>query len=71
MPVIEQVLVHRFVVYRDVLREFGGIVVEKVAERFDDLGEGSGEIDIVFWQLFGERDERVKRPCLLSREKSD
>lgn len=71
MPVIEQVLVHRFVVYRDVLREFGGIVVEKVAERIDDLGEGSGEIDVMFWQLFGERDEGVKRPCLLSREKRD
>ena len=53
------------------LREFGRIVVEKVTERIDDLGEGSGEIDVVLWQLFRERDEGIKCPCLLSREKGD
>jgi len=71
MPIIEQVVVHRFVVYQDVLREFGRIVVEKVTERFDDLGDGGGEIVGVFWKLLGERDEGIERPCLLSREKSD
>lgn len=54
MPVIEQVVIHRFVVYQDVVHEFGGIVVEKVTERFDDLGKGSGEIGVVFWQLLRE-----------------
>jgi hypothetical protein len=71
MPVIEQVLIHRFVVYQDVLREFGRIVVEKITERFDELGDGSGKIVVMFWQLFRERDEGIKRPCLLSREESD
>lgn len=51
MPVIEQVLIHRFVVYQDVLREFGRIVVEKITERFDELGDGSGEIVVMFWQF--------------------
>lgn len=54
MPIIEQVVVHRFVVYRDVLREFGRIVVQKVTERFDDLGDGGGEIVVMFWKLLGE-----------------
>ena len=71
MPVIEQVLIHRFVVYQDVLREFDRIVVEKITERFDELGDGSGEIVVVFWQLLGERDEGIERPCLLSREEGD
>jgi hypothetical protein len=48
MPTIEQVFVHRFVVYRDVLRELGRIVVQKITERFDDLGDNSCEIGIVF-----------------------
>jgi hypothetical protein len=47
MPTIEQVFVHRFVVYRYVLRELGRIVVQKITERFDDLGENRCEIDIV------------------------
>lgn len=45
---IEQVFVHRFVVYRDVLRELGRIVVQKVAERFDDLSDSRCEIGIMF-----------------------
>ena len=48
MPMIEQVFVYRFVVYRDVLRELGRIVVQKVAERFDDLSDSRCEIGIVF-----------------------
>ena len=48
MPMIEQVFVHRFVVYRDVLRELGRIVVQKVTERFDDLSDSRCEIGIVF-----------------------
>jgi hypothetical protein len=45
---IEQVVIYRFVVYQDVLRELGRIVVEEVPERFDDLGENGGETGIVF-----------------------
>lgn len=48
MPMIEQVFVHRFVVYQDVLRELGRIVVQKVTERFDDLSDDRSEIGIVF-----------------------
>lgn len=48
MPMIEQVFVHGFVVYQGVLREFGRIVVQKVTERFDDLGDNGCEIGIVF-----------------------
>jgi hypothetical protein len=48
MPVIKQVFVHRFVVYRDVLRELGRIVVQKVTERFDDLSDNGCEVGIVF-----------------------
>ena len=70
MPVIQQVVVHRFAVYRNVLGEFGRIVVEQVTECFDDLGDGSGEIGVVFWQFFRERDEGIKCPCLLSREEN-
>jgi hypothetical protein len=66
VPVFEQVVVYRFVVYQDMLCEFGRIVVEKVAECFDDLSDGDGEIGIVFRQFLRERDEAIKRPCLLS-----
>jgi hypothetical protein len=48
VPTIEQVVVYRFAVNQDVLRELGRIVVEKVTERFDDLGENGGETGIVF-----------------------
>jgi hypothetical protein len=48
MPMIEQVFVHRFFVYQDVLREFGRIVVQEVTQRFDDLGDNGCEIGIVF-----------------------
>jgi hypothetical protein len=51
VPIFEQVVVYRFVVYQDMLCEFGRIVVEKVAECFDDLSDGGGEIGIVFWQF--------------------
>lgn len=47
MPTIEQVFVHRFVVYRDVLRELGRIVVQKITERFDNLSENRCEIGVV------------------------
>jgi hypothetical protein len=66
VPIFEQVVVYRFVVYQDMLCEFGRIVVEKVAECFDDLGDGDGEIGIVFRQFLRERDEAIKCPCLLS-----
>jgi len=48
MPMIKQVFVHRFVVYRDVLCELGRIVVQKVSECFDDLSDNRCEIGIVF-----------------------
>lgn len=62
VPVFEQVVVYRFVVYQDVLSEFGRIIVEKVAECFDDLGDSSSEIGVVFRQFLRERDQRIKRP---------
>lgn len=48
VPMIEQVLVHRFVIYHYMLRELGRIVVQKVAERFDDLSDNGCEVGIVF-----------------------
>ena len=48
MPVLDQVVVHRFVVNQDVLRELIRIVVEKIAECFNYLSDDSGEIGIVF-----------------------
>jgi hypothetical protein len=68
MPMIEQVFVHRFVVYRDVVRELGRIVVQKVTERFDDLSDNGCEIGIVFRQFLRESDEGIEGPRLLSRE---
>lgn len=66
VPVFEQVVVYRFVVYQDVLCEFGRIIVEKVAECFDDLGDSSSEIGVVFRQFLRERDQGIERPCLSS-----
>ena len=51
VPVIEQVFVYRLVVYQDVLSDFRWIVVEKVAERFDDLCDGKGESNVLFGQF--------------------
>lgn len=48
MPIVEQVFVYWFVVYRDVLCELGRIVVQKVTERFDDLSDNGCEIGVVF-----------------------
>ena len=48
MPMVEQVFVYRFVVYQDVLRELGRIVVQKVTERFDDLSDNGCETGVVF-----------------------
>lgn len=48
MPVFDQVVVHRFVVNQDMLRELIRIVVEKIAECFNYLSDDSGEIGIVF-----------------------
>ena len=66
VPVFEQVVVYHFVVYQDVLCEFGRIIVEKVAECFDNLSDNSSETGVMFRQFFRERDQRIKRPCLLS-----
>jgi hypothetical protein len=64
-PVFEQVVVYRIVVYENVMCELGRIVVEQVAECFDDLGDGGSEIGVIFRQFLRERDEGIKRPCLL------
>ena len=68
MPMVEQVVIYRFVVYQNVLGELRRIVVKKVAECFDDLSDYGGEIGIVFRQFFRECDEGIKRPSLLTRE---
>jgi hypothetical protein len=64
-PIAEQVVVYWLVVYQNVLWKFRRVVVEKIAERFDDLGDSSGEIGVVFRQLLREGDEGIERPCLL------
>ena len=48
MPMVDQVVIHRLVVYQDMLRELRRIVVEKIAECFDYLSDNGGEIGIVF-----------------------
>ena len=63
-----QVVVYRFIVYQNVLRQFGRVVVEKVTECFDYLGDSCSEIGIVLWQLLGEGNEGIERPCLLLSE---
>jgi hypothetical protein len=61
---IEQVVIHRFVVYQDVLRELRRIVVQEVTERFDDLSDSGREIGIVFRQILRKGNEGIERPCL-------
>jgi hypothetical protein len=61
---VEQVVVYLFIVYQNVLCEFRGVVVEKVTECFDDLGNSGSKVGVMFWQLLREGDERIKCPCL-------
>jgi len=51
MPILEHVVVNWFVIYQHVLFELRWIVVQKVAERLDDLGDGGGKAAIVFRQF--------------------
>lgn len=69
-PVVEQVVIYLSVVYQDVLGKLGRVIVEKVAQRFDDLGDNGSEVGIIFWQFLRERYEGIKRPGLSSREKN-
>jgi hypothetical protein len=68
MPMLEQVVIHRFVVYQDVFHELRRIVIEEIAECFNDLSDNGGEVGIVFRQILRETDEGVERPSLLSCE---
>jgi hypothetical protein len=71
MPIIEQVVIYRLVIYKDVLCELRRIIVKEITECLDELRDGSGEIGVVLRQLFRERDEGIKRPGLLSRERAE
>lgn len=46
------------------LRELSGVVVEEIAKGIDCLCHSCGEEGLLLRQIFGERYERVKCPCL-------
>lgn len=69
-PAAEKIRVHGLLVDSHVLREFGWIVVEKVAEGIDGLSDSGGEEGVVLRELLGERDQRLESACLLVASRS-